>query len=154
MPPPTAPVPQKKVKGKKALPSAPPPPRATEEGEGKEGLAKCPPPPVPQKKVKGKKALPSAPPPPVPQKKVKGKKALPSAPRVDPPTSKRRTRRTVPSETTPLGVEDWLTDKDILCWLNQEPYHMEIDDSVRGLWWFYLSRNCPSACGWLKPAQH
>ena len=27
-----------------------------------------------------------------------------------------------------LGVGDWLTDKDILCWLNQELYHMEIDE--------------------------
>ena len=82
-------------------------------------------PPVPQQKEKGKKALPSAP---MPQKKVKEKKALPSAPPVDPPTSKRRTRRTILCETTPLGVGDWLTDKDILCWLNQELHHMEIDE--------------------------
>ena len=82
----------------------------------------APPPtaPVPEKKVGGKKALPSAPP------KVKGKKALPSAPPVDPPTSKRRTRSTISSETTPLGVGDWLTYKDIVCWLNQELCHIEI----------------------------
>ena len=66
---------------------------------------------VPWQKEKGKKALPSATP--MPQKKVKGKKALPSAPPVSPPTSKRRTRRTIPSETTPLAVGNWLTDKDI-----------------------------------------
>ena len=60
--------------------------------------------------------------------KVKGKKALPSAPPVDPPASKRHTRRAIPSETTPLGVGDWLTDKDILRWLNQELYHVEIDE--------------------------
>ena len=59
---------------------------------------------------------------------MKGKKALPSAPPVDPPTSKRRTRSTIPSETTPLGVGDWLTDKDIVCWLNQELCHIEIDE--------------------------
>ena len=84
----------------------------------------APPPtaPVPEKKVKGKKALPSAPP------KVKGKKA--SAPPVDPPTSKRCTRSTIPSKTTPLGVGDWLTDKDIVCWLNQELRHMEIDEPL------------------------
>ena len=71
-----------------------------------------------------------APPPtaPMPQKKVKGKKALPSAPRVDPSTSKRRTWRTIPGETTRLGVGDWLTDKDILCCLNQELCHMEMDE--------------------------
>ena len=78
--------------------------------------------PVPQKKVKGKKALPSAPP------KVKGKKALPSAPPVNPPTSKRRTRSTIVSETTPLGVGDWLTNKDIVCWLDQEVCHNEVDE--------------------------
>ena len=72
--------------------------------------------------MKGKKALPSA------AAKVKGKKALPSAPPVDPPTSKRRTQSTILSETTPLGVGDWLTDKDIVCWLNQELCHMEIDE--------------------------
>ena len=59
---------------------------------------------------------------------MKGKKALPSAPPVDPPTSIRRTRSTIPSETTPLGVGDWLTDKDIVCWLNQEVCHKEIDE--------------------------
>ena len=71
-----------------------------------------------------------APPPtaPVPRKKVKGTKGLPSAPLVDPPTSKRRTRGTIPSKTIPLGVGDWLTDKDILCWLNQELYHMEVNE--------------------------
>ena len=79
---------------------------------------------MPRQKVEGKKALPSAPPPPVPQKKVKGKKALPSARPVDPPVATRCTQGTIPRETTPLGV----TDKDILCWLNQELYHMEIDE--------------------------
>ena len=71
-----------------------------------------------------------APPPtaPVPEKKVEGKKALPSAPPVEPPTSNRRIRSTIPSETTPLGVGGWLTDKDIVCWLNQELCHMEIDE--------------------------
>ena len=71
-----------------------------------------------------------APPPtaPVPQKKAKGKKALPSAPPVDPPTSQRRTRNTIPSETTPTGLGDWLTDKDIVCWLNQEVCHNEIHE--------------------------
>ena len=75
---------------------------------------------------KGEKALPSAPH--VPRKKVKGENALPSAPRVAPPASKEHTRSIIPSETDPLGVGDWLTDKDILCWLNQEVYHMEIDE--------------------------
>ena len=71
-----------------------------------------------------------APPPtaPVPQQKEKGKKALPSAPPVDPPTSKRRTRRAILSKITPMGMGDWLMDKDILCWLNQELCHMEIDE--------------------------
>ena len=59
---------------------------------------------------------------------VPRKKALPSAPPVKPPTSKRRTRGTIPSKTNPLGIGDWLTDKDILCWLNQELYHTEIDE--------------------------
>ena len=90
----------------------------------------APPPtaPMPQQHEKGKKALPSAPPPPVPQNMVKGKKALPSAPTINPSTSKRRTRRTIPRETTPLGVGDWLTDEDILCWLNKKLYHMEVDE--------------------------
>ena len=69
-----------------------------------------------------------SPPPPMPYKKMKGMKALPSAPRVDPPTSKRRTRRPIPGETTSLGVGNWLMDKDILCWLNQELCHMETDE--------------------------
>ena len=47
---------------------------------------------------------------------------------MDPPTSERRTRSTILSKTTPLGVGDWLTDKDILCWLNQGVCHMEIDE--------------------------
>ena len=81
---------------------------------------------MPRQKEKGKKALPSAPP--MPQKKVKGKKALPSAPPSDPHTSKRRARRTIPSETTPFGVGDCLIDKDILCWLDQELQHMEVDE--------------------------
>ena len=88
----------------------------------------APPPtaPMPRQEMKGKKALPNAPL--VPRKKVKGKKALRSAPLVDPPTSTRCTRGTIPSETIPLGMGDWLTDKDILCWLNQELYHMEVDE--------------------------
>ena len=65
---------------------------------------------------------------PVPKKKAKGKKALPKAPPVDPPNPQRRTRSTIPSETTPLGVGDWLTDKDIVCWLNQEVCHNEMDE--------------------------
>ena len=71
-----------------------------------------------------------APPPtaPVPKKKAKGKKVLPKAPPIDPPNPQRRTRSTIPSETTPLGVGDWLTDKDIPCWLNQEVCHNEIDE--------------------------
>ena len=60
--------------------------------------------------------------------KAKAKKALPSAPPVDPPTSQRGTRSTIPSETTPLVVGDWLTDKDIVCCLNQEVCHNEIDE--------------------------
>ena len=59
----------------------------------------------------------------VPRPKVKG----PSVPPVEPPVSKRHTRGTIPSQTNPLGVGDLLTDKDILCWLNQELYHMKID---------------------------
>ena len=112
-PPLTAPGPQKKVKEKKALPSAPP-------------------------KVKGKKVLPSAPPPPP---KVKGTKALPTATIVDPATSKRRTRSTIPSEATLLGVGDWSTDKDIVCSLNQELCHMEISEPrVRTLALLYMKR--------------
>ena len=71
-----------------------------------------------------------APPPtaPVPQRKAKGKKALPSAPLIDPPTFQRRTRSTIRSETTPLRVADWLTDKDIMYWWNQEVCHNEIGE--------------------------
>ena len=91
-----------------------------------------------QKKVKGKKALPSAP------RKVKGKRALPSAPPIDPPTSKRRTRSTIASETTPLGVGDWLTNKDIVCWWNQEVCHNEIREprawTLAGLYFKRLSK--------------
>ena len=82
---------------------------------------------APQERKKGKKALPSAPPP-VPQKKVEGMKTLAKCTLLDPSRSRRRTRRTIPSETTPLGVGDWLTDKDILCWLNQELCHMKIHE--------------------------
>ena len=64
----------------------------------------------------------------VPKKKAKGKNVLPRATPIDPPTPQRRTRSTIPSETTPLGVGGWLTDKDILCWLNQEVCHNEIDE--------------------------
>ena len=51
-----------------------------------------------------------------------------------PSASKRRTQSTTPNETNPLnqidplGVGYWLTDKDILCYLNQELYHIEIHD--------------------------
>ena len=71
-----------------------------------------------------------APPPtaPMPNKKAKGRKVLPKALPFNPPNPQRRTRSTIPSETTPLGVEGWLTDKDILCWLNQEVCHNEIDE--------------------------
>ena len=41
---------------------------------------------------------------------------------------KRRTGSTIPSETTPLGVGDWLTDKDIVRWFNQEVCHNEINE--------------------------
>ena len=33
-----------------------------------------------------------------------------------------------PERNNPLGVGDWLTGKDILCWLNQEVRHMEINE--------------------------
>ena len=59
---------------------------------------------------------------------MKRKKALPSTPPVDPPISKRRTQRTTPSDTTPLGVGDWSTDKDMLCGLKQEHCYIEIDE--------------------------
>ena len=79
----------------------------------------------------------------VPQKKAKGKKALTSAPPVDPPTSQSRTRSTIPSETTPLGVGDWLTDKDIVCWLNQEGCHNPIDEPrAWSLALLYIQRPC------------
>ena len=32
----------------------------------------------------------------------------------------------IPSETAPLVEGDWLMDKDILCWLNLQLYHMKI----------------------------
>ena len=95
-----------------------------------------------------------APSPFVPQKKVKGNKALPTAPPFDPLTSKRRTRGAIPSETTPLGVGDWLSDKDILCWLNQELYHMKLMNHVRGLLQLLLSRMCLGGCKWLNLAPH
>ena len=62
------------------------------------------------------------PPPGVPQKRVRGTNALPRVPPPGPPSFKSCTRGTIPSETTLLGVGDRLTDKDILCWLNQELY--------------------------------
>ena len=34
----------------------------------------------------------------------------------------------MPSEADPLGVDDWLTDKDILCWWDQQLYNTEIDE--------------------------
>ena len=78
---------------------------------------------------KGKKAPPMAPPATggvVQQwkKKKKGEKA----PRAAGTASKRDTWRTIPSETNPLGVGDWLTDKDIFCWLDQELCHMESEE--------------------------
>ena len=82
----------------------------------------------------------------VPQKKVKGKKALPSAPPVNPPTSK---RHTIPSEITPLGVGDWLTNKDIACWLNQEVSHNEIDEPRA----WPLALDSPGTWRELNPAQ-
>ena len=51
---------------------------------------------------------------------MKGEKALPGVSPVAPTTSERRTQTTIPRETDPLGVGDWLMDKDTLCWLNQE----------------------------------
>ena len=76
----------------------------------------------------------------MPPLKVKGKKVLPSACSVDPPTSKRRTRRTIPSKVTFFGAGDWLLDKDILCWLNQELCHMEIDEPCGTLAVLYIKR--------------
>ena len=49
-------------------------------------------------------------------------------PPFDLPGSNRPTRSTIPSEKTPLGCGDWLTDKDVECWLNQELCHMEVDE--------------------------
>ena len=59
---------------------------------------------------------------------MKGKKALPSAPSIASTASKRHTRRTIHREIDLLGMGDRLTDKDILCWLNEKLYHMEMDD--------------------------
>ena len=56
-----------------------------------------------------------------------------------------------PERNNPLGVGDWLTDKDILCWLHQELYHMEIDKPC-GLLQLLESRECPSGCKWLNVA--
>ena len=61
-------------------------------------------------------------------KKVKGKKVLLGAPSIALTTSRKCTQSTIPCETDLLVERNWLTDKDILCWLNQEPYHMEIDE--------------------------
>ena len=47
--------------------------------------------------------------------KAEGGKALPSVPPVAPPMSKTCTESTIPSKSHPLGVGDWLTDKDISC---------------------------------------
>ena len=40
----------------------------------------------------------------------------------NPPLSSLRAKQSL------LGVGDWLTDKDILCWLNQKLHHMEVDE--------------------------
>ena len=37
-------------------------------------------------------------------------------------------QQTIPSEMDPLMEGDWLMDKDMSCWVNQELYHMEIDE--------------------------
>ena len=46
--------------------------------------------------------------------------------------AQRRTKCPTPFDTLlargALRDGDWLTDKDILCWLNQEVCHMEIDE--------------------------
>ena len=67
-------------------------------------------------------------------------------PPVAPPASKMRTRRAIPSETDPLGVGDGLTNKDILCWLNQELWHMGSMNHVRGLLVILISRGCLGGC--------
>ena len=61
-------------------------------------------------------------------KQAKWKKGLPNAPSIAPNASHRRTWSTIPSETGLLVEAGWLTDKVILCWLNQELYHLEIDE--------------------------
>ena len=38
------------------------------------------------------------------------------------------TRQTPVNETKPLVVGDWLSDKDILVWLNDKLYHYEVDE--------------------------
>ena len=63
----------------------------------------------------------------VPQKKVKGKKAPPSAPLLTLPLPKGALGEPSIVKQPLLGVGHWLMDKDILCWLNQEPCHVEID---------------------------
>ena len=74
--------------------------------------------------------------------------SLPSAPPVDPPTSKRCTRSTIPSETTPLGVGDWLTDKDIVCWLNHGPIRTLILGLILSL---VPMTVCETMLYWLSP---
>ena len=64
------------------------------------------------------------------------------------------TRGAIPSETNPLEVGDWLTYKDILCWLNQELYHMEIDEPSAWTLVVFTSRECPGGCNLLNVAPH
>ena len=64
----------------------------------------------------------------VPQKKGEGKESLAKCTPYRPSHFQKARPSTIPSETTPLGVGDWLTDKDIVCWLNQEVCHNEMDE--------------------------
>ena len=58
---------------------------------------------------------------------AKGRRVLPRAPPIDPPTPQRRTQSTIQSKTTPLGMVALLTDKYILCLLNDKVCQNEID---------------------------
>ena len=70
-----------------------------------------------------------------------GKEGLAKCTPCRPSTSQRRTQSTILSKTTPLGVGDWLADKDIVCWLNQEVCHNEIDEPrVWSLALLYIKR--------------
>ena len=57
-----------------------------------------------------------------------GKEGLAKCPPCQPSHFQTAYPETHPGETTLLGVGDWLTGKDILCRLNQELCHMEIDE--------------------------